>query len=114
VTRRRPPLRGALGCRFLECFAVLCLLFSLTACGVDINERRFRRIGEGMTLMEAVNLLGEPASTRRGTGPGPDEFWSVWADEDARITVRFVNGRVVEARFERLDSGKPGGRETGQ
>lgn len=54
--------------------------------------------------METINLLGETEYTRQLEQQEQNEFVSVWSDEDARITVRFKNGRVAETSFERLQA----------
>ena len=84
--------------------AAALLLLALAGCGSKINEENFARIEDGMTEKQVFEILGKPTETSSVGALGVSGSAAVWKDEDARISVQFVNGKV---RLKQLDRVKP-------
>jgi hypothetical protein len=84
--------------------AAALLLLALAGCGSKINEENFSRIEDGMSDKQVFEILGKPTETSSMGVLGVSGSAAVWQDEDARISVQFVNGKV---RFKQFDRVKP-------
>jgi hypothetical protein len=84
--------------------AAALLVLALAGCGSKINEENFSRIENGMTDQQVFEILGKPTETSSVEALGLSGSAAVWKDEDARISVQFVNGKV---RFKQFDRVKP-------
>ncbi|MBI4005035.1 MAG: DUF3862 domain-containing protein [Gammaproteobacteria bacterium] len=83
----------------LKIFPMLALCALLLACGSPINEDNFDKIQVGMSEMEVINILGEPADTSNMTIGPVSGTSSVWESEHARISIQFLNGKVKVKNF---------------
>ena len=90
--------------RALAPFA-LCGLLLLAACS-KITQGNFDRIKDEMSEQEVAAILGSPTESSSTSLVGISGTASRWADKDAVITVRFVNGKVVLKTFEKRPPGK--------
>ena len=82
--------------------AATLLLLALAGCGSKINEENFARIEDGMTEKQVFEILGKPTETSSVGALGVSGSAAVWKDEDARISVQFVNGKVRLKQFDRV------------
>ena len=80
-------------------FALSALLL-LAACS-KVTQDNFAKIKDEMTEQEVAAILGSPTESSSTSLVGITGTSSRWADKDAVITVRFVNGKVVLKTFEK-------------
>jgi hypothetical protein len=72
----------------------------LAACS-KLSQENFAKIQNGMTEQEVAAILGKPTETS-STGVGNlSATTSRWADKEASITIRFLNGKVMLKDYEK-------------
>jgi hypothetical protein len=80
--------------------AAIVAAFLLTACEAKIDDHTFKRIEPGMTLMQVLNLLGDPREITDTEGPASGRFSASWHDRHGRITLHFEDGRVLQREYQ--------------
>lgn len=89
--------------KHLRIFLALAFCTLLPACGSSINQDNFDKIQTGMEEMEVINILGEPANTSSMDAGVASVTSSVWEDEEAVISIQFLNGKVQVKNFTRQE-----------
>lgn len=84
-------------------FAAAALALLLVACGSKVNEDDFAKIHEGMTQDQVTDILGKPTQSSSIDILGMSGTSATWTDNDARITIQFVNGKVRLKSFSKPD-----------
>ena len=88
---------------------LLCLALLLLVGCTRLTQENFNRVEDGMTYDEVVRILGEPADSK-GIGAGPLSASSAtWEDDQARVNIKFLNGKVQLKAFESKVESKEGG-----
>jgi len=83
----------------LRAFALAGILV-LAACS-KLTQENFDRIQDGMSEPEVAAILGKPTESSSTSILNMSGTASRWADGDAVIVVRFVNGKVVLKTFDK-------------
>jgi hypothetical protein len=82
--------------RFL---APIALALLASACA-KVTPDNYSRIEDGMSEQDVITLLGKPSASNSIALLGFSGTSSRWVEDNAAITVRFVNGRVALKSFE--------------
>ena len=91
----------------LRAFAPFVLSGHLLLAGCSkITQDNFARISDEMTEQEVAAILGKPTESSSTSLVGITGTASRWADKEAVITVRFVNGKVVLKNYEKRPAKK--------
>ncbi|MDH5191067.1 MAG: outer membrane protein assembly factor BamE [Gammaproteobacteria bacterium] len=78
---------------FKSLFAIV-LVFQLAACGSKITEDNYKKIKNGMSEDEVVDILGKPTE-RNSSGIGSlTTTGMAWQGEKISINVQLVNNKV--------------------
>ena len=83
----------------LRAFAIAGILL-LAACS-KLTQENFDRIQDGMSETQVSAILGSPTESSSTSVLNVSGTASRWADKDAVIVVRFVNGKVVLKSFDK-------------
>ena len=82
-------------------FSAVALALLLAACGSKVTQDNFAKIHEGMTQDQVTDILGKPTQSSSVDILGMSGTSATWTDNDARITIQFVNGKVRLKSFEK-------------
>jgi hypothetical protein len=74
----------------------------LVACGSRLSQENFNRITDGMAYADVVKILGEPKSSEGRGALGITAGTSKWKDGKHKITIVFINGKVMSKVFEEV------------
>ena len=83
-------------------FAALLLL---AACS-KVTQENFSKVKEGMSEKEVHEILGNPTESSTTSVLGISGTSSKWVSGDTAISIRFVNGQVALASFDKPASKK--------
>lgn len=78
-------------------FAAILLL---AACS-KLTQENFAKVQDGMTEQEVAAILGKPSESSSSSLAGVTATASRWADKEAAITIRFLNGKVMLKNYEK-------------
>lgn len=81
----------------LTAFAVALVL---AACS-KVTQENFAKVREGMSEKEVHEILGNPTESSTTSVLGISGTSSKWTSGDAVINIRFVNGQVALASFDK-------------
>jgi outer membrane protein assembly factor BamE (lipoprotein component of BamABCDE complex) len=82
------------------------LLLCLVACGSRLNQENFDKVRDGMSQKEVREILGEPVDASGASFLGLSSGEAVWKDNKTKITVHFLNDKVISKHM--LRTGKKG------
>jgi hypothetical protein len=86
----------------LVAFAVALLV---SACS-KVTQENFAKVKEGMSEKEVHEILGSPTESSTKTILGISGTSSKWVSGDTVINIRFVNGQVALASFDKAAPAK--------
>ena len=81
----------------LAAFAVALLV---SACS-KVTQENFAKVKEGMSEKEVHEILGKPTESSTTSVLGISGTSSKWISGDTAISIRFVNGQVALASFDK-------------
>jgi len=82
-------------------FCALALAALIAACS-RVNQENFAKIEYGMTQQQVFEILGKPTETSSREVLGVSGGSAKWVGGDAVVSIRFVGGKVMVKRFEKL------------
>ena len=83
--------------------AAAILLLCLAACGSRLNQENFEKIREGMSQKEVREILGDPVNAEDRSFLGLSSGEAVWKDDKTKITVRFLNDKVLTKEMSKTE-----------
>lgn len=81
----------------LTAFAIALLLAACT----KVTQENFAKVKEGMSEKEVHEILGSPTESSTKSILGISGTSSKWVSGDTEINIRFVNGQVALASFDK-------------
>ena len=84
---------------------MLAAVLLLAACS-KVTQENYAKIHEGMNEKQVHEILGSPTESRTVSVLGISGTHSKWVSGDTAISIRFVNGEVATATFDKPTSKK--------